>query len=276
MTLEIKDYHATGGTTYFLIPTYEGWDILAKCVQAIDKNVGCQEPKILIVYESKNVGTKGGGFTGACNKMMEMVLSDPTLHGVYVVGNDTEVITPDFHHEVLRYAQEHPKVGAIMFAERIPGDTVSRIPGGYETFPLERLEQREPMEICYPMLAFVWIRGETLRKVGVLDGRFSPGYYDDFDWGVRAWQSGWSTVWVPQLQFSHLRGYTMGKLYPTSGARGAEKFYEKYKWLKFGEDPQAVLKKLREWNRYVPIDLGGKLYRDTWTGMTVEKGSLDK
>src|SRR5439155_25570743 len=108
--------------------------------------------QILVLYESEKVGTKGGGFTGACNKLLRMALSDSTLDGVYIVGNDTEIITPEFHHQVLAYANEHPDVGAIMFAERIPGDTVSRIPGGYSTFPIEGLDKQEPIEIAYPML----------------------------------------------------------------------------------------------------------------------------
>lgn len=235
-----------GGTTYFLIPNYSGWDILTKCVQSIERNVGCLEPNVLIFYESNTVGLKAGGFTGACNKLMEMALSDPTLHGVYVVGNDTEVITPDFHHKILSYAQENPDVGSIMFAEQIPGDKFSRIPCGYEAYHIESLDKMEPMEIVYPMLAFMWIRGETLRKVGVLDERFSPGYYDDFDWGVRAWFAGYRNVWHPGLRFNHLRGYTMGKLYPTSGQRGAEQFYAKYPWLQFGQDPHEVLRAIKE------------------------------
>ena len=235
-----------GGTTYFLIPNYEGWDMLKTCISGIEKNVGCFEPQILILYESGAVGLKSGGFTGACNKLLRMALSDSTLDGVYIVGNDTEVITPEFHHQVLAYANEHPDVGAIMFAERIPGDTVSRIPGGYSSYPLTDLDTVLPREIVYPMLAFAWIRGKALRDVGILDGQFSPGYYDDFDWGVRAWLKGWKSMWVPQLQFNHLRGVTMGKLYPTSGARGAERFYVKYPYLTFGQHENDVIRILKE------------------------------
>src|SRR5439155_16519121 len=93
--------------------------------------------QILVLYESEKVGTKGGGVTGACNKLLKMALSDSTHDGVYIVGNDTEVVTPEFHHQVLAYANEHPDVGAIMFAERIPGDTVSRIPGGNNWYSIK-------------------------------------------------------------------------------------------------------------------------------------------
>lgn len=246
---------AEGGNTYILLPTYGELDLVWRCVEAIEEHIGCLEPTILINYESDSIGLKGGGFTGACNRLMNMALSDPHLHGVYVVGNDTKVVTDDFNHKVLTYAQKNPSVGSIMFAERIPNDVYSRLPGGNTAFPIHKdnipteediLDKYPDREIPYPMLAFAWIRGETLRQVGVLDERFAPGYYDDFDWGARAWLAGWATMWVPSLQFNHLRGHTMGRLYPNSGADGARKFYEKYPYLRFGQNEAEVLKMLKD------------------------------
>ena len=84
--------------------------------------------------------------------------------------------------------------------------------------------------------------------VGLLDEKFSPGYYEDYDWGLRAWMKGYPSMIEPKTTYRHLLGYTMGKIpgfYPT---KQAEYHMEKWSWLVKDKTPQQLLEALK---RYV-------------------------
>lgn len=62
-----------------------------------------------------------------------------------------------------------------------------------------------PREVGYVSGAFLVIREETLRQIGLLDERFDF-YYEEVDWCARARAAGWQVVSMPALRVLHHHG----------------------------------------------------------------------
>jgi len=231
------------GNTYALIPTYGDVAKLSFCLHRLSATVGCKEVTPLILYEDKEVGM-ATGFTAAANILLRSALADPYLHGVYLLSDDVDIMTEDFHHKILRYHKDNPDVGAIMPMELLPGAKETLLPCGGGARPLTSTADEE---VVYPMLAFAWVGAEALRKVGILDEQFSPGVADDFDLGVRLWLAGYRVIWTPSIQFRHWdRGQTMAKAHTIDTNRNLDRLYAKYPYLHFGQDTGEIIRILKE------------------------------
>lgn len=64
----------------------------------------------------------------------------------------------------------------------------------------EYLFQRD---VDYCSGAFLMTRRELFHNMGGLDTAFSPGYFEDADYCVRLWRSGWRVVYLPDVYVHH-------------------------------------------------------------------------
>lgn len=228
------------GYHYVLIPSYGNVDRLRTCLLSLQP-AHRTDLRTLINYASEGLG-HAEGFTVATNQLLRAAQAEGA-ESVFVVSDDTHMQTEDWATKILEYAKENPDVGAIMPMEIIPGKGFALLPHSGETRPLD---STEPEEIAYPMFAFVWIRGTALANVGLLDERFNPGYYDDYDYGIRLWQKGYRCVWLPTVCFMHERGVTMGKYHAGGVGNSAARFQAKYPWTYHGMDTKKLIVKLKE------------------------------
>jgi O-antigen biosynthesis protein len=129
-----------------------------------------------------------------------------------LLNNDTEVLG-DSLASACRFAEAHDDVGAV--GGRIilldgnlqeAGCTVWREAhvlqygrGDRPTAP-QYLFQRD---VDYCSGAFLLTRRELFWKMGGLDTAFSPGYFEDLDYCVRLWRSGWRVVYLPEVALLH-------------------------------------------------------------------------
>jgi O-antigen biosynthesis protein len=58
-------------------------------------------------------------------------------------------------------------------------------------------------DVDYCSAAFLMTRREAFQKLGGLDTAFSPGYFEDVDYCVRLWRSGWRIVYLPEVAVRH-------------------------------------------------------------------------
>lgn len=58
-------------------------------------------------------------------------------------------------------------------------------------------------DVDYCSAAFLMTRRELFRNMGGLDTAFSPGYFEDVDYCVRLWRSGWRIVYLPDVCVHH-------------------------------------------------------------------------
>lgn len=219
---------------YCLVADYGKSEMTAKCVQAIDDHAG-RDHRTLILHQPQYSYTMPGGFTKAMNELL--YAAKYAAEGVFVVNNDTEVVTHDFIGKVLDFVKSKPKAGVVACQELLAG------------YP-----PQETHEVKYGGFGFCYITKECLNTVGLLDEHFNPGYYEDYDFGVRAWLAGYSCWHFRDVEYNHKRGGTFEQLqregrvaYPSTQAAY---FHLKYAHIPIidGEPEEATLAKIKRFN----------------------------
>lgn len=152
--------------------------------------------------------TANVGFPAAVNQAASAAAGECFL----LLNNDTEV-HGDSLMSALRFLRENRDVGAVggrlvlldgtlqeagctLWRE---GHVLQYGRGESPTAP-QYLFQRD---VDYCSGAFLMTRRELFHKMGGLDTAFSPGYFEDADYCVRLWRSGWRVVYLPEIFVHH-------------------------------------------------------------------------
>ncbi len=187
---------------YALIPAYDHWDKVTKCVRALNERAHYENLRTLVYYQHDHGAP--AGFTKATNKLFQYAIVDRELDGVFIINDDTEVVTDNWVLKTLDFVRSDPAIGVVSLQELLPPKF------NYSLLPYSRQRcargEGEPTDLNYCGFGFCYITAECLRSVGLLDENFSPGYYEDYDFGVRAWLKGFKCKWYPQAQFKHEGG----------------------------------------------------------------------
>lgn len=156
-----------------------------------------------IIRNEENVG-----FPIGVNQAAEAAVGDCLL----LLNNDTEVQGESVTSS-LRFLDENREVGAVggrlvlldgslqeagcmLWRE---GHVFQYGRGEMPTAP-EYLFQRD---VDYCSGAFLMTRRELFHQMGGLDTAYSPGYFEDADYCVRLWRSGWRVVYLPDVFVRH-------------------------------------------------------------------------
>jgi GT2 family glycosyltransferase len=157
------------------------------------------------------VGIRNGnnvGFPVAVNQAAQAATGEFLL----LLNNDTEV-DGDSLRIALRFLADNRDVGAVGGrlvlldgALQEAGCTLWReghvLQYGRGDSPnaAQYLFQRD---VDYCSAAFLMTRRELFHKMGGFDTAFSPGYFEDADYCVRLWRSGWRVVYLPDIVVHH-------------------------------------------------------------------------
>lgn len=232
-----------------LIPAFGSWERLTKCVNALQERTHRDDVQLLINYENFEFG-KPRGYTLAANELLKSALMNNDCSEIVLVNNDTEILTDRWLDKIHDYVKDYPEIGVVAIQELMKFDD-----GEYSLLPHSGKKclpgQGEIEDLVYAGFAFVWIKRDVLDKVGLLDMRFNPGHYEDYDFGVRTWIAGYRVIWLPKIQYRHERGVTFASLvdkgickYPNLQAK---LFHEKWKdIITEGESSIVVLNRLKE------------------------------
>jgi GT2 family glycosyltransferase len=148
------------------------------------------------------------GFPHGVNQAAESAAGEFLL----LLNNDTEVLGESLETAV-RFLTAHADVGAVGGRIILLDGTLQEAGctlwreghvfqygrGDRPTAP-EYLFQRD---VDYCSGAFLLTRRELFWKMGGLDTAFSPGYFEDLDYCVRLWRSGWRIVYLPEVAIRH-------------------------------------------------------------------------
>ncbi|XID95713.1 glycosyltransferase family 2 protein [Paenibacillaceae bacterium WGS1546] len=193
-----------------VIPTYNGLDLLQRCVHSIRRYtdapyeivvvdnastdgtaVWCLKEKLALVSLSANEG-----FPIACNKGLRFASGETLV----LLNNDT-VVTPNWLSNMSAALYSSPEVGIV-------GPVTNYASGSQQVhYPFEDLAefQRIAEAVNVPDrakwkkverlvgLCFVF-RRSLMEKIGLLDERFSPGHYEDDDYCLRARLHGYGLI----------------------------------------------------------------------------------
>ncbi|GIO41952.1 glycosyltransferase family 2 protein [Paenibacillus apis] len=178
-----------------------------------------QFPQVRLIENHTNTG-----FAKANNQAMEIAKGRYVL----LLNSDT-IVQPDTLQTMLAYMEEHPTVGASGCKVILPDGSLDKAcRRGFPTpsasfyyafgfsklFPenprfnqyhLSYLDPNETYPVDCLVGAFMLLRQETIRQVGVLDETFFM-YGEDVDWCYRIKQAGWEIHYHPATYIVHYKG----------------------------------------------------------------------
>lgn len=189
-----------------VIPTYNGLDLLRRCVSSIRRHTALPY-EIIVVDNASTDGTaewcmreklklvslaKNAGFPAACNQGLRLSAGDTLV----LLNNDTAV-TANWLDNLAAALYSSPEVGIVgPVTNYASGPQRVDVPFGHlaEFQSLARANNvpdasrwRNAMRIVGFCLVF---RRGLMESIGLLDERFSPGHYEDDDYCFRARQQG--------------------------------------------------------------------------------------
>lgn len=174
------------------------------------------EPRLHLIRSEENTG-----FSGGHNQTFR---AWPEA-AYYLVLNSDAWLRPGFFEAILQIAETQPRAGLI--APRLEHedgtrqDSCFRLPGflsevirGARTGPVTKVLRRHVVSLPQPLdpgaiqwlsFACILIRGDTLRKIGLMDEGYFL-YFEDTEYGMRAQRAGWELIYTEAARAVHLQG----------------------------------------------------------------------
>lgn len=178
-----------------VIPTYNRWDLLNKCLKSIERNTNLSDGEIIVVsngctddtpklvrrlYPTMNVVSwpKPLGYPKAVN----MGMSAATGDYVILLNNDTELYSPNWVQDLLEPFNNHPQAGV--------------------TGLIKRFQNGNPWVLFFCAA----IKREVINRIGLLDETFTPGCGEDIDYCIKAHKLGYTIHQVPEIDLDNISG----------------------------------------------------------------------
>jgi hypothetical protein len=157
------------------------------------------------------------GFTGACNRALELILARPEIACVLFLNDDTEV-RPGFLEPLVALAGVKTLVAPKTYLAGQPGvldDAVGTFDWRRGTWKRRVLGRPEAVADSYPHavetanLSCLLVPVGAFRDAGLLDDAFFV-YYDDTDFCRRVHRAGYRILFEPASIVEHRKGATLG------------------------------------------------------------------
>lgn len=186
-----------------VIAVYNQLDYTRQCIDSIRSNTTCSH-RIIVVDDSSGEETSLYLLEMARRGVIELLRNETNLgwvesvnkgiryssaEFVCVMNNDIEVY-PGWLEEMLHVALRDPAVGIVNPVWEIP----KYFRGGRQDFYKRHIGRQvnRSVETDWARGFCFLIRRAVIDSVGYLDPAFSPGYYDDWDYSVRAVKAGFT------------------------------------------------------------------------------------
>jgi GT2 family glycosyltransferase len=150
---------------------------------------------------------------------------------ILLLNNDVEILSSDWLWQLADAAYSSPDIAA---AGGLLLDSEGRISEAGAVLQAdgsgrnlgrglpETAAPAGPYFVGYCSGCLLYMKRESLKRVGLLDPLFAPMYYEDVDWQFRAHLLGLKTVFTPNARVRHHEGSSAG----TDPERGMKRFQE--------------------------------------------------
>jgi len=212
-----------------VIVCLNGADVIENCLKAVLANdhpsfetivvnngstdatadiVSRQFPEVRLINLPKNRGFAGGNNEGIKASRGEFV----------VLLNDDTIGSRSLLAEIVRPMLEDPAIGVVGCKILYPdGKTIQHAGGaigpngltrhiGYEE--IDRGQFGQLRDVDYVSGCCMAARREVFRKIGLLDSRYFPIYYEEVEFCARARKAGYRVVFAPGAVLRHLESKT--------------------------------------------------------------------
>lgn len=245
-----KECRITVKKTSFIILSCSLLDYTKNCIESIRATVPETAREIIVVDNASTDGSiawlkeqqdiivrenkENSGFTKGCNEGIELASRE---NDIFLLNNDTQ-LTPNalFWLRMGLYENEtHGTAGSVSNCvpnlQKVPLNDFS-IHAQLSFGEKNNVPMNHPYEEKLFLIGFaLLIRRTVLDKLGGLDERFSPGNYEDTDYGLRVLQAGYKNILCKNSFIIHFGSKTFEKTeqdYDTLLNTNKKKFKEKW------------------------------------------------
>lgn len=218
----------TSPTISIVILNWNGKDFLKKCLNSIINNTEYQNyeiivvdngskdgsvkiveenfPNVKLIKNIENLGFSRGNNIGIKKSSGEYIL---------ILNNDTEIIDKSWLNNVIKIFERDKKIGIIGCKLIYPNGKLQHAGGeinflnpyfsrhiGLRENPDEPKYNKE-RETDYVTAAAMFVRREVINKIGMFDEIFTPIYYEDSDFCIRARNAGYKIIYSPDIKIIH-------------------------------------------------------------------------
>lgn len=235
----------------FIILSYNTLDFTKTCIESIRENTLESSREIVIVDNASTDGslewlkeqkdivlranTENSGFPKGCNQGVEVASKE---NDVFLLNSDT-LVPPNALFWLRMGLYENDSIGAT--------GSITNFAANFQAIPFEdsstenllkyayanNIPQKYPYEEKLHLIGFaLLIKRSVYDKVGDLDERFSPGNFEDNDYGVRVIKAGYKNILCRNSFILHFGSKSFGKKaekYAKLLETNAKKFEEKWK-----------------------------------------------
>lgn len=197
--------HLEACLTALQTQTYSPLEVIVVDNASSDESADLVErlfPNVKLIINSQNLG-----FSGGCNTGLRVAQGD-----ILILLNQDTIVEPEWAGALVEVFEADLTIGIAGGKAFYPDDTIQHA-GGYvdKQGSGHHYGHGEPDNGQFDQIRDVdFVTGATLaisrqafNKIGPLDERFTPAYFEDVDWCYRAKLAGFRTVYVPNARLMH-------------------------------------------------------------------------
>jgi len=215
-----------------IISTYNQKKLLKESLESLKKKTDYSNYKVYVVDDSGKgeigreinkkfkfveviINKSNKGFSGANNVGIKKALKEYNPDYFLLLNDDTEMINKNWLNRMIEVGKSNKKIGILGCKILYPGGDLQNMGGYIKKWKIE-LEldknKRDVFEVDHVMGAFMLIKKETIKDVGLLDEIYSPYLLEDTDYCLRAKEKGWKVVSAPYVNIIHKKGKSIDSL----------------------------------------------------------------
>jgi len=171
-------------------------------IQLVEKNF----PNVKLIKNHKNLGFSKGNNIGVRNSKGDYML---------ILNNDTEMVDKNWLNNAINLFETDEKIGVIGCKLLYPDGKLQHAGGkinflnphfsshiGIGKNP-DKVSYNRFYEVDYITAAAMFLKKELVKKIGLFDDIFSPIYYEDSDFCIRARRAGYKVIYAPNIKIIH-------------------------------------------------------------------------
>lgn len=238
--------------TYVIVVNWNGREVLKKCLTSFFTNTTTPNCEVIVVDNASTDGSpemvqnnfsqvklimnlQNVGFSKANNQGIQRAL-DKGARSILLLNNDVEIPKADWLENLYSVLESDTQIGIAGCKLIYPDETIQHAGGIIDLrVPHHRGEgekdsgQYDRVEfVDYVTGAALMIKTDVVRKIGLLDEGFSPLYFEDTDWCLRACFFGFKVAYTPNPRLIHNCGASSNKL-----SSDKKRFYSRRSFIRF-------------------------------------------
>jgi hypothetical protein len=209
-----------------IICTYNQKKLLEESLESVKKKTDYDNYKVFFVDDSgkgeigKEINKKykwvnvtinkeNKGFSGANNVGIKKAIKEYNPEYFILLNDDIEIIEKSWLRKIVEVGEKDKKIGILGCKILYPDRSLQNIGGYIKKWKIElelKTDIKDIFEVDLVMGAFMVIKKEVIKRIGLLDEIFSPYLLEDTDYCLRAKKKGWKIVSVPYVRIIHKKG----------------------------------------------------------------------